>query len=401
MARSEVRIIVAGVDYPVAAYQIESNMLQGADAFGVSLPNPGGVLAGKFAPFDAVQVVLDDTVQMTGFIDEVNESGSPGSGATIELVGRDKFGQLVDHCPEPGQISGLDLAQVAAKLSDPFGIDWIFDNEENRSKLQIARAKYARLDKQAKQDKAEYERQTLLSRLTVGNSVNALNETRLEKLKANLAAIKLVVFPRIKVEPGDRVLDVLQKYAKKTGFMIWQAADGAGIIAKPSYNANPSYQICLFPPSHHDRHRNNVRSYNHTARGADRYATYRAIGYSGNTSTTSGKGSRHDLTETDAGVPLARHLVIGGGGGQNRKQAKEELSRQRQQAEFDSDVLSYTMGGHTQSELLWQVDTIASVEDRMTNRTGSWFITRRRFEGTMNGGQTTELTLHRPNVLLP
>jgi len=414
--RSEVVIQVAGLDLLASGYSIESSLLSPADAFSVEVPNPGGKLAGKIAIYDECRVLVDDTVQMTGWIDDINDR--PG---VLELVGRDRFGQIVDCCAEPQTLAGLDLQQIAEKLAAPFVTEWRFDNEENRAKLQTARRKYRYLKGQADQYDAFVSGSSALSQLSFPRK---LDDTRLKAAAANLAKIKAIVFPRIKVQPGEKIAEVIQRAAAKTELHVWQAADGAGVIARPNYAQAPQYSVWLYPPDHADKRRNNVKAFAHTRSGRELFGEYRIAGTAANTPTTSGEGSRHEVTRTSswwtdetlrakratqkvASEPpevgtcaASRKLIVARGSGQNRQQAQRELDRDIAERQFNAHVLTYTIEGHAQDGRLWQVDTLVSVDDQVTGHSGNWYVVRRRFEGSLGGGQQTELELRQPGLWL-
>lgn len=391
---SEVKIKVAGVDYLARAFSIESNLLQPADAFSVEIPNPSGKLAGKFEPFDAVQVLVDETVQMTGWVDDVNYR--PGS---VEITGRDRFGQLTDVSATPQTLANLDLRGIAERLSSPFVTEWIFDNEENRRRLQTAKRRYSYLKRKA-DAYADYvsNNAAALFRETASGAAE-LDRKRLAKAKANIAAIRSEIFPRTKVSPGETPMQVIERAAAKTGLLVWQASDGRGVIAKPSYDQQPAYRIALYPSSSTSSLQNNVLGFQHTVSGRDLFASYRIQGTAANTETTSGEGSRHEVTESQS-VALDRQVIIPRGGGQTRRQAQLELARDVQRRQFDAMTLSYTVSGLSQGGMLWQVDTMVSVDDYVNGMVGSYYLTRRLFKGSLAEGQQTEIELHPAGIYL-
>ena len=74
-------------------------------------------------PGDACQLKFGDDLVITGFVDRVLPRIAPGQHS-IRVVGRGKCQDLVDCSAvvPGGQISGLNLFQLAATLAEPFGI---------------------------------------------------------------------------------------------------------------------------------------------------------------------------------------------------------------------------------------------------------------------------------------
>jgi prophage tail gpP-like protein len=412
---SDVRIRIDGYDFEEwENYQIESNIFQPSDAFSFTAPNEGGALNDKVHKFDAVDVIVEGTPQMTGWVDAVNKNGDANSGATLEIVGRDKFGQLLDVDAEPQTITGLDIGQIATKLSAAFVQFWRFENEVNRQKLLLARRNLARAnqedlaaekvlrEKLIPLSKANFADAPLQVRLDVSQKVasnyranlkDPATTNAIKKAQANLAAIKRVIYPRVKVEPGQKIHEVIQALAEKQGFALWMAADGTGVIAKPNYQQRPLYSVFLYPLDSPDRGKNNVLSWSIKDDGTEQYASYRLVGSGANTIKSFGVDSQYDEKAVDAEVPIDRKLIVSGRG-QNKTEAKLELSRDRDWRNFNALQLNYTFQGHRQNGKLWQIDTIAQVVDKVNGYSGQFYVTRRRFTTDINGGQITEVTMH-------
>jgi prophage tail gpP-like protein len=419
---SDIRIRVRELElFDWVDYQIENNVLQPSDAFSFTTPNDYGRLTGRVKKFDPVEVIVDGTVQMTGFVDEVNSSGDAASGGNLSVTGRDKMGQCLDVSAVPQTISKLDIGQIAAKLAAPFVQHWRFENEVNRQRLIRARRALAR----AKQEDIEAERD-LRERIiplseanfqdapesfkrTIAETVAANYRANIKgdattkaiaKAKENLAAIQRVIFPRVKVEAGQSIHAVLEEIVSEQGFAIWMAANGDGVIAKPDYKQDPLYSLFLYPPDAPDSEKNNVTSWNVTESGLEQYASYQLTGSGANTDEVFGEQARYEEFSSDEDVPLDRQLIINGKG-QNRTEAKTEVARDRDWRNFNAEKIVYRVKGHKQNGLLWQTDTIVQVADDINDKHGRFWIGGRRFTVDLNGGQVTELSLYRPDIWLP
>lgn len=432
--RSDVRISMRGqmlTDW--VEYDIESNMLQTSDAFSFTVANPRGRWTNEFDVLDEVQVFVDGSLQMTGYVDEISTGIDPNTGPTMTIVGRDRFGQLADISSKPKQFANKHLADIAYELGVPFVEDWIYDNELNRKRAQVARKRISAVAaKTAAEKRTIARKKTIISaldrdlqgstdsviesqRVATLNALGKLNQQELAsstsgaaniaKAKANLARIQKENFPRVKVEPGDSPLDVICKYAKKAGVMVWQAADGTGILARPNYSQPINGNLWCYDRAHIDHQKNNILSGRVVRSSRDRFRKYRLLGYSANTKNTSGTGSRYDEKLSDSGISLVgRDFVIARASGQSVRQAKAELEREVQRRKFEALVADYTVRGHGQTvrgeRSIWTVDTLVNVDDQPNALKQTMYVTRRKFTGGLDG-QQTELTLHQPGILMP
>lgn len=417
----DARIVVDGRELDNwVEYSIESDLLTPADAFNFKIANPQGEFSSVVNRFDEVVVMIDGTVQMTGFVDDINKATDADSGTTLEVVGRDRFGQLADVSADPKTLTGLDLGQIAVKLGQPFVERWIFHNEDNRRRLLVARKRVAAVAPSSAQKKKDDRRARIALQLLPAGATPAARAAALERLnasnraavtaeqarskaltkaKANLAKVKREVFPRIKVEPGDSPLEIITKAAERAELMVWMTADGQGVIARPTYDQAAVFTLWHYPLASADRQFNNVRSISWQLSGAEQFSNYRISGHSANNRNTSGTGSRQESSLTDSATTLARKKIIRGSG-KSRRQAKIQLEREIQRRNFKSLVCTVEVPGHGQDDLLWQIDTLCAITDEVNGHSGQFYLTKRRFVGDEQG-QRTELTFHQPRILLP
>lgn len=172
MSRPAVSIIVAGQElYDWTSFEAESNLLTPADAFSFTVPNIQGRFAEAFTPGDAVQVVIDDEVELKGYLDDVQISGS-----RITIAGRDVVGHLVDCSAEPRSYSKMRLDALAEKLAGDWVPIWQVD-----------------------------------------------------------PLVTLATHSYVKVDVGETVWDVLARIARKDRCILWLDAQGVGHIGRPTY----------------------------------------------------------------------------------------------------------------------------------------------------------------------
>jgi len=370
-------------------YTIDSDLLTPADAFSLRFPNHGGAMAGKVKCFDQVQVLVDGVLQMTGYVDEVAYSSNSREGAFVEVTGRDAFGQLADVSAEPKTYHGVTLLQLATLLASNWVPSWDVHNELNRTRLLVARRKLATLRKAAGRLQGTA---AATASTTEADSIEEMQR----RAALNLAAVRRRVYHKVKVEPGESIYDVLQREATKANLLLWMAADGRGVMATPNYTQAPVFR--LWNRSDADARLNNITSANVIQSGREVYGTYRALAYSGNTSSLFGSGSRHRSEVTDSDAPSERLLVYQEDA-HTTGELKDRNVREKNRRAFERQRLEYEVRGHYNSGLPWQVDTLCQVDDQINGVQGAYYVVGRRFVANEQG-QSTVVTLHPKDLLL-
>jgi prophage tail gpP-like protein len=357
----EVRLSVSGTgtraDFEIdrwKSYEIESNMLELADAFCLTAPNIDGEFAGKVLKEDEVQVVVDGETVLVGNVDEVRYDGSD-DGSTVTISGRDKGRFLVDCCAQVVSLRGQTLQSLAERLTS----DWIDTWETS-------------------------------------------------------GAVALPSVKRMKVEPSEKVLDCLMRFASIAKVLIWIREDGVGIIGKPDYSQAITHELYRYKRSSKLRSLNNVERGTVTESSRDQFSAITALtsaantgggglfgGSSGGLFGGGGKGqSKIKGTALDATVPNNKWLAIAGSTAKNAAQAKILAEEHRDLAAFRAWTGVYTVRGHKNRDELWRVNTLCSLVDELAGIAfGSYLVTRRRFMASEQG-TSTEVELHPTGIYL-
>ena len=370
------------------SYEIESDMLVPADAFSLRAPNDSGQLAGKISKFDKCEVYVDGTLQMTGFVDEVATATTP-EGSDVTVTGRDAFAFLVDCSATPESIRGLNLKAIAERLTAGWVTTWQADNDENRRKLLGAKRAVGRAEVRGR----------LAGYVGFSRDEQDLLGQAIDRARANLAAISAQAFPRVKIDPGDRPLDVITRLANRAGMMVWMAADGTGIIARPEYDQDPLYTLRLYAKGHPDARRNNVMTSTVKDCGRDQYSTITMLGTAGNTTGNFAAATKHKASATDSEVTIVRPLILSDGDVEDFSQAKKKAQREVDKRNFEALSIEMKVKGHRNNGFLWEVDQLADVVDQAADIKGVYCVVRRRFAGDEQG-RFTYLTLRRSGVYL-
>lgn len=325
-------------------WEVESDILQPADAFSLSVPNIAAEQTGEINPNDAFKLVLDGRLVMRGYVDEVNYT-TTASESRMEVTGRDDFGNLVDCSAQPGTHRKIDLVTLARKLTSAWSMDW-----------------------------------------------------------AVQPGLTLERHAKVKVEPGDSVMDVIMRIAKKDDKLVWFTSSGTATIGVPNYNQEPAHRFRLYTPDSGLAAANNVLSSRARNSYQDRFSSYTVAGSGANDATNFGRASSRKATQTDGVVTVHRPLIIPDSDIKTIAQAKNRVGREVDRRQFDSSVLDYTVRGHYGTPykdggeaVMYDADQRADVVDYPSGARGVWWLTKRRFKLDSNG-PATDLTLHPDGV---
>lgn len=333
MTRATVKLVVGSFEISEwFTYEVENDIMTPADAFSMCAPNRGGVLAGKIQQFDTARVIIDGSVVLDGFVDEVRYSiGS--NGPQVEISGRDKFGHMVDCSAEPKTYKLVDLGTLARLLGAPWVTMW----------------------------------------------------------KVN-AAVKAHSW--VKIEPAESRLDVLLRIAKKDRVLVWLDASGVGVIGRPSYTTVPAHEVHLHVGSLSML--NNVWAPQVSMSWKDIFSAITVLGSSGNSAGSWGKTALQKQTSSDTSILATRPLIVHDGDVKSMAQAKSRAEDDIRRRAFESTKLTFSCNGfYTSTGVRFAPDQMVSVSDDLSGASGAYWLSRVKFSGN-EAGQTSEIELHPP-----
>lgn len=393
---NDVRVVVDGTEFSNwQRYAIESDLLQPSDAFSFTAPNlkgsDGKYLATVIKKGARVTITLDGVPQMVGYVDEQKVTRNKDDGEVVEFTGRDDFQFLVDCSATPESLKAMDLKKIAERLGGTWIKTWQVEANSNRAKLMGAKRRAAFLKSHA----------TEVDKL--GGASKALTEVlegKVAAAAANLAKIKAAVFPRVKVEPGETPFDVIQRLAHRAGMLVWCAANGDGIIARPSYGDAAFYKLLAYARDDARRQANNVITIERTSSWRDQYSTITVLGSSGNTKAISAASARHKQSATEASIKAGlRPLIIQNGDVRNLKDAKDQAQREVDRRAFEADLINVKVRGHYNQGWPWQIDFLCDVQWPSAGVEAVYYVTKRRFYGSKDG-RFTDVQLQPKGKLL-
>lgn len=193
------------------------------------------------APHVSCTLAIDGEPVLSGVIDDVAPSYDANSHS-VQVSGRSTPGQLVDcACEIPtGELRGLSLAAIARRLAEPFGVDVV----------DLAQATEP--------------------------------------------------FPRVQVEQGETVFDILERLARQRGVFLTDNALGQLVIRRRSTDLQ-----CHIEKGVH------VLSASADLRGNDQFSNYTVKGQAeGSDRTAAGISARSSGRAVDASVPIHRPMIV-------------------------------------------------------------------------------------------
>lgn len=219
----------------IVQFQLSEDIRQLYDAFSFSIPNPEGAF-NYMLGYQQYPITIwesdpevnegEDIQQLRGVIVDVSQDTSK-AGSVLHVSGYD-LGWLLTSCaPYWYNLKGKQWPQLAVELVDkswldPYGFRSVTDKNINtRVKGGRADAEAAKLNEEIK----------TLKRIYAGR------EELVQALFTNVKALT----PKIQIQPGETVGDVLTRYARLDARFVSVSALGDLQFWQPDYKQQPEY----------------------------------------------------------------------------------------------------------------------------------------------------------------
>lgn len=368
------------------SYDVTCDMLNAADQFRLSL-GPADAVGDEFgevwaavAPDADVQILLDDVVIVSGFIDERTGTSSVG-GDTITVSGRDRCGRLLDETMPLIGFRGLSIEDLALKICAPWLSKISFSNAENRAVV-IGRGRGAKGGRVYKEPHTIGKRKPRSYR---------------------------------KVEPGETRWGVLSYFMHENDFLAWGAADGKSlIIGEPNYDQEPTFSFFHAAAGSTREALGNCASFTVHDSVAERYSEIIALGSNAGTARdyaekvvhrkgVARNGPKPDGTGKD--FRFRKVLLLSDDDIRNDAQANTRAAREMAERDASGHEITITAYGHGQqlpgarAPSLFACDTMAFVESEVFGIRGAYLITSVQFRRSREEC-TTEIRLVPKGTLL-
>lgn len=375
-------LVIEGTDYDkVSQYSYDNDLLQVGDQWAVTLPDPKGELVGKIKLGQSAQLFFEDrniprTKMLTGIVTTRRATSSNRTGTSVVVGGADLGWHLVNGCaPMWKRLRGVTWQKL---LDEAIGQkSWNFQGVkfENHKNTKL---------KQGREGVAYLQNYTTPSYV-----------------------------PPIEISIGESWADVLIRYAQRENRLLNVSADGYLQLFEPNYKQRAAYQ---FTADKSDPTRNNILEATLDERVDGIYSETICVGsvvrYVGTDDRTNPHQGQFRGKATYSDAPFYRLLTFADGEvytnrpvkGQSATPAAKRAEWRARRELFNSweyvvRVPQHSQWSATEQVPLWYtVDTMAEVDDSILGVKGSYYITRVRFQRTMQG-TTTEIHMRKPNLL--
>ena len=199
-------------------YDIPLDILEPWAPWSMKLPKAGKDAFDIARPDHLVEILVDGTRVLTGYVDDRDFACGRSGGSTLHVVGRGKVGRLVDESmPFPLSFENLGIRQLAEKVAKPWFDGVTLSNATNR-------------------------------RLMLGTDDDG-NPIPIAGASSEPAIDESTKKRHHRVEPGESRWHVLDMFTREGQLLAWATADGKQlIVGRPNYAQAPQYRFFLPKP---------------------------------------------------------------------------------------------------------------------------------------------------------
>lgn len=296
---------------------------------------------------DKVQITIDGTDKITGFVDVITSSGSKEQGQIITVSGRDNIQDIIDS----------SVPDASKKITTPISMKAFCEKIISDLGLEIK----------------------------VINTVNDITDFD--------SSVE------ISADSGTKCMDFLTEFARK--LQVYLVADGAGnlIIYRPAQDKSATTII-------HEENgtRNNVLNFTYDIDDSVRYNEYRVtsqdnFGSDDNADYSEGNGVNRKGSSIDDQIRDTRYLEIQGEESMGDKECTERANEQSNLNRAKGFSYSVSLTGSSQNDgTLWDYGLLVPVSDKIVGVNGIYMIKSVNYSVDVNSGTITDLILTRPEA---
>jgi len=406
-------------------------------SFSVSDEDPT-LVTELLVPGARVQLVINNNVQCSGFIEHKRVEADARGGTTITVQGRDILGPVVDATVDPlfKFTQGITVPDLILGILAPFGIRVVYNADVFNiyvvSGYNKGQGRGPAIATQAKQQKTTVNADGTLSLSyeTVAATIYVSN------VRPDL---RMLTYDQIKPHWGEGVWAYLDRFLRRLGLMMWAAADGSGVIVDRADFDSPPQQNIIHKRD--DTSKNNVRrgllEVDQVSQPSCIVARGLGGGFQGGvpnpavgmtivmvnelTGLDQDGNPLPEITNIKARYKSAKVLPIRPElarfprplgdqkvtrpfyvkDDESRNLAQLESFTRRKMAELQQKGLqvTYELIGHTQNGHPWTVNTSVAVDDDVLGIHETLWLTERSFSKSSDAGTLSTLKLIRPHTL--
>lgn len=420
-------------------YAISQDLMNLGDVFSCTIPNIGGVHNKyKFTRGDSIKFLISDpdvnsgkpVKKITGIVVKVKYSSSMRGGSSVTITGAD-LGWHLQHNDGPlwYNLHGATFKQLLNSVVDKswgFGYPARGDNEANRNaNLGSASSSNAlvNLNKGLNyghdgavltQMKKDYEARKAIS----GKSSDPPNTGQPPDKDASgkplaqgiKGAVQTTspdnfpqILPRIQIEPGEKIADVLITYARRVGAIVNVSYDGILQIFRPKYDQDIAGVFNYYDPVYGgDSSVNNVLDASYEEDLEHVFTDTFCIGtnpiaYVLKTNNPN-EGHWRGVYKDKTLLPFLHRLTYSDADQLDPAMSKQRAKWKFQRSLFDAFEYSCTVVGHSQNGVFYTPDTMYQVHDDVNGINEKLYLRAVMMTHDDNGARSI-LKLHRPNLL--
>ncbi len=388
-------------------FQLSGDIRQLADAWSFSIPNPEGrfnyLLGMSLSPItiwesDPEVKGGEDIQQLRGIIVDVSQDTGE-QGSILHLSGYD-LGFLLSSCaPYWYNLKGKQWSQIAAALIDKswlgsYGFRALIGlNLNTKATLGGVDAEAAKLNQEVKD----------LKRLYAGR------QEIVQSLTTNVKALT----PKIQIQPGETVGDVLVRYARLARRFVAVSALGDLMFFQPNYKQQPEY-VFHWHYAGERANWNNVESVNYTRSGEPLYNDIACVGSNilpvllpnkddPNEGKFAGRHNDFKVPAPGAKTPqfFLRRLSFADTERYTKAMAETRARWRFDQGLYDGETWTAIVTGHSQNGIPFVEGTRAEIHDTKNGIDKVMFVSRvDRMQDVVGGTGTRSRIVCKPDGLL-
>ncbi len=374
----EVKLVLRADEDPLTVraemVDVACDMLELADTFSLGFPFTQELWEAT-VPDSEVQVHIDGSRVLSGYIDEQRHTGSKTQGSSLLVTGRDKGGRLVDESAPLVKYAGLTMEELVKQVVSPWFNTVTLSNARNRLLIK-GKSRSAAISKEPA----------------------VLTGRNIER----------------KVEPGESRAAIITHILERAELLAWSSADGKEFfVGLPNYSQAPQWHFLWPKPGTSRLKWVNVEEFDYVNSVGERYALITACGTQRGDSSNYGENvmkrrakAKNELTSADGtGKDFKRpkELLISDGDIKSTSDAQIRADREMALRDASSKALTLTVPGFGQvygggeywfeTPAIYAFDTMARWENEESGVEGDYLITRVNFRTDKQMGQVTELAL--------
>ncbi len=417
-------------------YSIDSDLLTPADGFSFQIEVPGDRdarrrLLDATRPGNELRVYVGDDVgegaprsryiQMIGLIEDREISGTREEGTTISIEGRDLASYLVDSSVEPTLDVSADmrLVDLVTAAVEPYDIAVVTDSYAAQRTLQGGQGSPDEAARRAGVPPRSYSLAQQEEATRTGRPVDSplgtdeeLQESLFtatgDRLDATVLAlqtrraarsgyanvmgpgdIERLAIKDARPQIGETVWAFIERHCTRLGVLMWMSPLGRLILSSPQYSQRPRYRAVRRYEDDPEDPTNILEAKLHESIG-DRHSKVAVYGR-GNVRSSERQPVRGEAVDDawPADLPKPLYLQetdIRTGDAAARKALRELMRHKRDAFAFD-----ITLPDHGANGYLYAVDSTIAIVDEVTGVEGTFYITKRTFKKSREGGTSTSI----------